>query len=95
MVGLKNKKTKNLIVNLQGGGHAGQVFFGCKKDVTIEEFESIEDDLKNTNEKALWSTIFIPYCDGSNYLGDNVVDYDHDGKIDHWHWGNQTPECGF
>ena len=26
MVGLKNKKTKNLIVNLQGGGHAGQVF---------------------------------------------------------------------
>ena len=95
MVGLKNKKTKNLIVNLQGGGACWSGFFECKEDVTIEEFESIEDDLKNTNEKALWSTIFIPYCDGSNYLGDNVVDYDQDGKIDHWHWGIRHLSAGF
>ena len=93
-VGLKDVGAKNLIVNLQGGGACWSGFFECKEDVDIEEFESVEKDLNKPNTALSWNTIFIPYCDGSNYLGDNAVDYDENGITDHSHWGIRHLSAG-
>ncbi len=93
-VGLRDVGAKNLIVNLQGGGACWPGFFECKEDVGIGEFESVDEDLNKPDTAPSWNTTFIPYCDGSNYLGDNVVDYDEDGITDHSHWGIRHLSAG-
>ncbi len=41
----------------------------------------------NKNPLHDWSVVYLPYCDGSVFSGDNDADYDEDGTSDHFHWG--------
>lgn len=94
MVGVEDVGSNCLIINLQGGGACWPGMYDCKSDVDEEEFESVVDVLSETNPDESWNTVFIPYCDGSNYLGDSRVDYDEDGELDRWHWGLRNVTAG-
>lgn len=81
-------QTRNLMISLQGGGACWPGTIKCKpntsdEDVKTAKFISLLDERINED----WNKVFIPYCDGSIYMGDTEQDYNSDNTIDHWHNG--------
>lgn len=79
----KGGNRSNLLVMLQGGGACWQDFYFC--NVLAEEQEPPFDDvgiwsdanLRGLNSEANpfegWQIVYMPYCDGSVFTGDNDI----------------------
>ena len=74
---------KKLLIFLQGGGACWQGFYNC--NVLGEEqappadgpFPGVFDSMSSDNPFADYSVVYMPYCDGSTFGGDNdVIDPD-------------------
>jgi hypothetical protein len=89
----KGTKPDHTVIWLEGGGACWQDRDDCNKEAILESWaqtwfgESGMAAERSENPVKNWNFIYVPYCDGSLHLGDSEVDYDEDGKIDHWHWG--------
>ncbi|HVI03934.1 MAG TPA: pectin acetylesterase-family hydrolase [Enhygromyxa sp.] len=79
----------DLVIFQQGGG-------ACWSDL-CSAFESLgapavpstgmlNPNLSN-NAFADWNVVYLPYCDGSLFVGDVEIDDDQDGAIDRFHHG--------
>jgi hypothetical protein len=73
----KAKNPANVLIMLQGGGACWQDFYNC--NVLSEAQEppppqvGIWDDTSGLNPIDDWSVVYMPYCDGSVFSGDNDV----------------------
>jgi len=93
-----NSDGGNLIITFQGGGACWQGIGGsCESNFTtvLPGYISIADFslalADSLNEE--WNHVMIPYCDKSVYMGENSVDYDNDGDINHF-WGFRNSSAG-
>ena len=70
---------KKLLIFLQGGGACWQNFYNC--NILAEDqappkdgpFPGVFDPTASSNPFADYSVIYMPYCDGSTFGGDNDV----------------------
>ena len=73
----RKRNPKKLLIMLQGGGACWQGFYNC--NVFSESQEpppppaGIWDDESGLNPLDDWSIVYLPYCDGSVFTGDNDV----------------------
>ena len=73
----KKGNPAKLLIMLQGGGACWQDFYNC--NVLAEEQEpppsqvGIWDEQSGLNPIDDWSVVYLPYCDGSVFTGDNDV----------------------
>ncbi len=73
----KKRSPSNVLIMLQGGGACWQDFYNC--NVLSEDQEppppplGIWDDVSGLNPLDDWSVVYMPYCDGSVFSGDNDV----------------------
>jgi len=73
----KARNPANVLIMLQGGGACWQDFYNC--NVLSEAQEppppqvGIWDDTSGLNPIDNWSVVYMPYCDGSVFSGDNDV----------------------
>lgn len=73
----KAQNPANVLIMLQGGGACWQDFYFC--NVLAEDQEpppppiGIWDDVSGLNPIEDWSVVYMPYCDGSVFSGDNDV----------------------
>ena len=73
----KKGNPAKLLIMLQGGGACWQGFYNC--NVLAEEQEppppqvGIWDETSGLNPIDDWSVVYLPYCDGSVFTGDNDV----------------------
>lgn len=74
----KAQNPSRVLIMLQGGGACWQDFYNC--NVLAEEQEApppapvgIWDDVTGLNPVEDWSVVYMPYCDGSVFSGDNDV----------------------
>ena len=73
----KAKNPSRVLIMLQGGGACWQDFYNC--NILAEEQEpppqqvGIWDETSGLNPLEDWSVVYMPYCDGSVFTGDNTV----------------------
>lgn len=73
----KKGNPAKLLIMLQGGGACWQDFYNC--NVLSEDQEppppqvGIWDEISGDNPIDDWSVVYLPYCDGSVFSGDNDV----------------------
>jgi hypothetical protein len=73
----KQGNPAKLLIMLQGGGACWQDFYNC--NVLSEDQEppppqvGIWDEVSGLNPIDDWSVVYLPYCDGSVFSGDNDV----------------------
>jgi hypothetical protein len=73
----KQGNPAKLLIMLQGGGACWQDFYSC--NVLAEDQEppppqvGIWDEQSGLNPIDDWSVVYLPYCDGSVFTGDNDV----------------------
>jgi hypothetical protein len=73
----KQGNPANVLIMLQGGGACWQDFYNC--NVLAEDQEppppqvGIWDEQSGLNPLDDWSVVYLPYCDGSVFTGDNDV----------------------
>jgi Pectinacetylesterase len=88
----KGSESKKTVIWMDGGGPCFPGRDACVKDAQIHSWiesyglASSEPD----NPVKNWNIVYIPYCNGSSYMGDADADYDGDGEVDHWHWGQKS-----
>src|SRR5262245_21151343 len=79
---------KNLMIILDGGGACWQGFYDCRKTSGAYPPPAAgifaHSGARIDNPLADWSKIFMSYCDGSTFWGDNtVIDPSFSGGIRH------------
>ena len=73
----KKGNPAKLLIMLQGGGACWQDFYNC--NIFSEQQEppppqvGIWDEISGLNPIDDWSVVYLPYCDGSVFSGDNDV----------------------
>jgi len=73
----KQGNPAKLLIMLQGGGACWQDFYNC--NILAEDQEppppqvGIWDEQSGLNPIDDWSVVYLPYCDGSVFTGDNDV----------------------
>jgi hypothetical protein len=81
----KAENPSKLLIMLQGGGACWQDFYACNifsdalppplagpaSGIWVDEFYNGTEIIKNP--LADWSVVYVPYCDGSVFIGDNEV----------------------
>ena len=85
----KGKNRKNLLIMLQGGGACWQGLSACSESIVGQEPPpepvGIWDFDRKDNPFAKYSIVYMPYCDGSVFSGDNTVidpDFDSESGVD-------------
>lgn len=73
----KAKNPAKLLIMLQGGGACWQGFYNCNILSEAQEPPApqvgIWDETDPRNPVGDWSVVYMPYCDGSVFSGDNAV----------------------
>ena len=83
--------SQDILIYLQGGG-------GCWDNATCNgvPFATEESRIPSTNGSGIfdmprrdnplrkWNYVYVTYCDGSVFSGDNIVHYNKDQKTYHW-----------
>ena len=73
----RKRDPSKLLIMLQGGGACWQDFYNCNIFSESQEPPApqagIWDDVSGLNPLDDWSVVYLPYCDGSVFSGDNVV----------------------
>ena len=73
----KARNPANVLIMLQGGGACWQDFYNCNVLSEMQEPPppqvGIWDDTSGLNPIDDWSVVYMPYCDGSVFSGDNDV----------------------
>jgi hypothetical protein len=73
----KGKDRKKLLIMLQGGGACWEGLYRCSESTAGQEApgprEGIWDFDRKDNPFAKYSIVYMPYCDGSVFGGDNTV----------------------
>ena len=70
---------KKLLIFLQGGGACWQGFYNCniladdQAPPAAPPFPGVFDSSSPDNPFADYSVVYMPYCDGSAFGGDNDV----------------------
>jgi hypothetical protein len=70
---------KKLLIFLQGGGACWQGFYNCniladgQAPPAAPPFPGVFDSSSPDNPFANYSVVYMPYCDGSAFGGDNDV----------------------
>ncbi|MEE4161477.1 MAG: pectin acetylesterase-family hydrolase [Woeseiaceae bacterium] len=73
----KAKNPSRVLIMLQGGGACWEGFYNC--NILAESQEppapqvGIWDETSGLNPLEDWSVVYMPYCDGSVFTGDNAV----------------------
>ena len=81
----KDKDSDNLLIMLQGGGACWQDFYFCNilsddlppplagphSGIWVDSFDTGSEVIPNP--LADWDVVYLPYCDGSVFTGDNAV----------------------
>jgi hypothetical protein len=84
----KPSSSNNLLIYLQGGG-------ACWSELCLA-FNTAQSGIPSAgvlnqeldaNPLSDWNIGYVPYCDGSLFVGDTQVDLDEDGSIDRYHHG--------
>lgn len=92
--------SNNVLFYLEGGG-------GCWNDDTcwndtrakidanplapLDLFPGVFQRLEPSNPFTDWNIVYVPYCDGSVFAGDNIADYEQ-GRV--WHRGVSNLSTG-
>ncbi len=73
----RQRDPSKLLIMLQGGGACWQDFYNCNIFSESQEPPApqagIWDDVSGLNPLDDWSVVYMPYCDGSVFSGDNDV----------------------
>jgi hypothetical protein len=73
----KTRNPAKLVIMLQGGGACWQDFYNCNVLSEAQEPPApqvgIWDETSGLNPIDDWSVVYMPYCDGSVFSGDNDV----------------------
>ncbi len=73
----KAKNPSRVLIMLQGGGACWQGFYNCNILAEAQEPPApqvgIWDETTGVNPLEDWSVVYMPYCDGSVFSGDNDV----------------------
>jgi hypothetical protein len=73
----KGRDLKKLLIMLQGGGACWQDLYRCSQSTAGQEppgpSQGIWDFERKDNPFARYSIVYMPYCDGSVFSGDNLV----------------------
>ncbi len=80
---------KDLVIYQQGGGACWSDLcsaFDSLGAPAVPNSGMLNRDLPN-NAFADWNVVYLPYCDGSLFIGDVEIDDDEDGEIDRYHHG--------
>lgn len=81
--------SNDLLIFLQGGGACWSDFCQALEQLgspTLPQSGMLNTSLAG-NAFADWNTVYLPYCDGSLFVGDVDIDDDEDGVIDRYHHG--------
>ncbi|GAB5473093.1 MAG: hypothetical protein Mars2KO_11920 [Maribacter sp.] len=86
----RDGSSDNLMIFLQGGGFCTPVVCeATETGIPLIPFGILNpDDLQNPT--ANYDVGYLPYCDGSQMMGDNEVDSDNDGVNDRFFRGAQN-----
>ena len=84
---VRDTESEDLLIFLQGGGACWSDF--CLAVTGAPAGIPATDLLRDaeTNPLSGWDVLYLPYCDGSLFAGDNEVDEDGDGAADRLHHG--------
>ncbi|MCB9786922.1 MAG: hypothetical protein H6744_09555 [Deltaproteobacteria bacterium] len=83
--------SERLVIFLQGGGACWSEFCLAVNAAPagIPSVDALDRDME-ANPLRDWSVVYLPYCDGSLFVGDADVDEDGDGAPDRFHHGLQN-----
>lgn len=71
---VRDKGSDNLLIYLEGGGACWTALCAANTTASSAIAESgILDDKATTNVVASWNVVYVPYCDGSVFSGDNEL----------------------
>lgn len=71
---IRDAKSENLLIYLEGGGACWSAL--CQANTTASTAipgTGILDNKATTNVVASWNVVYVPYCDGSVFSGDNEL----------------------
>ena len=79
---------QDLVIFLQGGGACWSDFCLAVTEAPpgVPKVDILHPDLDD-NPVASWNVVYVPYCDGSMFTGDQDHDEDGDGTPDRFHRG--------
>ena len=89
--GVRDLGSNDLVIFLQGGGACWSDFC-CAVNAAppgIPAVDALNRDLADNPFKD-WNVVYLPYCDGSLFIGDADHDDDGDGKPDRFQHGIQN-----
>jgi hypothetical protein len=86
--------TNKLVYYLQGGGACWPGMTSCTETVAFDVANEPYASSSNSNPVAGWPFVYVPYCDGSVHMGDNIADDDNNGSAESWHWGLRNNSAG-
>jgi hypothetical protein len=91
LVSTRQTDSEDLIVFLQGGGACWSEFCLAvtKASSWVPAVDILDTELA-VNPLRDWNVVYLPYCDGSFFAGDNDIDEDGDGQVDRYHRGLQN-----
>jgi hypothetical protein len=91
-VATRNTGSPDLLIFMQGGGACWSDFCFTIEEAGADGVPTFDvlDTESDTNPFADWNVLYLPYCDGSLFVGDADYDPNGDGTPDRLHRGLQN-----
>lgn len=87
----RDSGSEDLIIFLQGGGACWSEFcLAVTRAPSGVPNANLLNPTLEANPLADWNVVYLPYCDGSLFSGNNDLDDDGDGESDRFHRGLQN-----